>query len=210
MSRVDEADDRQAAPRPLHQVPEQSSRIAACADQDDPARGGCPVRRGPDVSGDIQCVVHESSPIPGSRAPGRRHTPARSGFDLDVLFLISYVRVGMTPPRSFAQALRSTEPTLNMSYSEDIKELSSPAASGLWGGDRVNPSQARQTEESNGPEPRLTVIVVNYESWPDVVRLVESLTTEAEWLSRPLPGRGRGQRVSRPDPRGDLGDRVPA
>jgi N-acetylglucosaminyl-diphospho-decaprenol L-rhamnosyltransferase len=47
----------------------------------------------------------------------------------------------------------------------------------------VNPSQARQTEESNGPEPRLTVIVVNYESWPDVLRLVESLTTEAEWRS---------------------------
>ena len=47
----------------------------------------------------------------------------------------------------------------------------------------MNPSQARQTEESTGVEPRLTVIVVNYESWPDVVRLVESLTIEAEWRS---------------------------
>jgi N-acetylglucosaminyl-diphospho-decaprenol L-rhamnosyltransferase len=44
----------------------------------------------------------------------------------------------------------------------------------------VNPSQARQTEECHGTEPRLTVIVVNYESWPDVVRLVASLTVEAE------------------------------
>jgi N-acetylglucosaminyl-diphospho-decaprenol L-rhamnosyltransferase len=47
----------------------------------------------------------------------------------------------------------------------------------------VNPWQARQTEEPNGREPRLTMIVVNYESWPDVLRLVESVTTEAEWHS---------------------------
>jgi GT2 family glycosyltransferase len=67
-----------------------------------------------------------------------------------------------------------------LSYSEFIKDLWSSVPGE---GDRVNPSQARQTEESPGPEPRLTVIVVNYESWPDVVRLAASLTAEVEWQS---------------------------
>ena len=47
----------------------------------------------------------------------------------------------------------------------------------------MDPLQARQPAESTSPEPRLTVIVVNYESWPDVVRLVESLTSESEFAS---------------------------
>ena len=47
----------------------------------------------------------------------------------------------------------------------------------------MNPLQARQSAKSRSPEPRLTVIIVNYESWPDVVRLVESLTSEAEFAS---------------------------
>jgi N-acetylglucosaminyl-diphospho-decaprenol L-rhamnosyltransferase len=49
--------------------------------------------------------------------------------------------------------------------------------------DRVNSLQARRPAESTGPEPRLTVIVVNFESWPDVVRLVESIRPEPEFIS---------------------------
>ena len=47
----------------------------------------------------------------------------------------------------------------------------------------MNPLQARQTAKSRSLEPRLTVIIVNYESWPDVVRLVESLTSQPEFVS---------------------------
>src|SRR5262245_14084997 len=36
------------------------------------------------------------------------------------------------------------------------------------------------TEPQN---PRLTVIIVNYESWPDVIRLVRLLTAETEFTS---------------------------
>ncbi|MGP0067792.1 MAG: glycosyltransferase family 2 protein [Isosphaeraceae bacterium] len=43
--------------------------------------------------------------------------------------------------------------------------------------------QAGQPAESTSTEPRLAVIIVNYESWPDVVRLVESLRSEAEFVS---------------------------
>ncbi len=47
----------------------------------------------------------------------------------------------------------------------------------------MEPLPSRRPEESSGPEPRLTVIIVNYESWPDVARLVESLISDAEFAS---------------------------
>jgi N-acetylglucosaminyl-diphospho-decaprenol L-rhamnosyltransferase len=49
--------------------------------------------------------------------------------------------------------------------------------------DRVNPLQGRRPAKSSRLEPRLTVIIVNFESWPDVVRLVESVTSESEFAS---------------------------
>jgi N-acetylglucosaminyl-diphospho-decaprenol L-rhamnosyltransferase len=51
----------------------------------------------------------------------------------------------------------------------------------------VDPLKAREPAASRNPEPRLTVIIVNYESWPDVIRLVDSLTSDAEFA----PGRCR-------------------
>ncbi len=36
---------------------------------------------------------------------------------------------------------------------------------------------------ANGPVPRLAVVIVNYESWPDVIRLTASLAAEPEFAS---------------------------
>ena len=47
------------------------------------------------------------------------------------------------------------------------------------------------------PEARLAIVIVNYESWPDVLRLVASLDIRGRVRVRPLPDRGRGQCVAR-------------
>jgi GT2 family glycosyltransferase len=49
--------------------------------------------------------------------------------------------------------------------------------------DRVNPPGALAEIESKQRDARLTVIIVNYNSWPDVVRLVRSLAAEPEFRS---------------------------
>ena len=121
MSRVDEGDDRQAAPGVFAQPPEQSPRVASGADQEDPPRGTLPICQGPDASRDIQCVVHELSPILGlgllvrvtpRPVPGSTLTSGSS-------YRTSAFRIHAIV--CFAQALRSTEPTINLSYSEDAR-----------------------------------------------------------------------------------------
>ena len=45
----------------------------------------------------------------------------------------------------------------------------------------VNTSQVQQTPGSSGKAPRLTVIIVNYNGWPDLLQLVSALVAEPEF-----------------------------
>ena len=123
MPRIDEPDDRRPAPRPCSggvpggERPDAGHRPGrpGSADESEACRGRI-LRR------DIQCVVHESSPILGLGPIGRRHTPDRPGFDPDV-FHPHIVRPHPGTRCSWfsLKLLASTEPTLNMSYSEIIR-----------------------------------------------------------------------------------------
>ena len=50
----------------------------------------------------------------------------------------------------------------------------------------MNASLVQQTPGLAGMGPRLTVIIVNYNGWPDVLRLVSALVTEPEFGSGEL------------------------
>jgi N-acetylglucosaminyl-diphospho-decaprenol L-rhamnosyltransferase len=50
----------------------------------------------------------------------------------------------------------------------------------------VNNSQSQQTSGPTGRRPRLTVIIVNYNQWPDVLQLVSALAAEPEFESGEL------------------------
>ncbi len=50
----------------------------------------------------------------------------------------------------------------------------------------MNVSQAQQTGVVVGKRPKLTVIIVNYNGWPDVVQLVSALAAEPQFESGEL------------------------
>ena len=50
----------------------------------------------------------------------------------------------------------------------------------------MNASQVQQTPGLAGMGPRLTVIIVNYNGWPDVLQLVSALVAEPEFGSGEL------------------------
>ncbi len=50
----------------------------------------------------------------------------------------------------------------------------------------MNALQAQQSPTGAGPKPRLTVIIVNYNGWPDVSLLVSALAAEPEFTSGEL------------------------
>jgi len=47
----------------------------------------------------------------------------------------------------------------------------------------VTASNVQHAADPSGLTPRLTVLIVNYNGWPDVLRLVSALLAEPEFVS---------------------------
>jgi GT2 family glycosyltransferase len=82
----------------------------------------------------------------------------------------------------FLQGLESTEPTLSLNDSEN--ERSSNRTVAAFEVNRVNePAARRNLTDLPDQRPRLTVIIVNHNGWPDVLRLAGSLSDQPEIAS---------------------------
>src|SRR5262249_32886413 len=142
-----------------------------------------------DASRQFEGIVHASPPIhrcwasespelgsaPGSipTATANDQRPAIRGESLPV----------------FPQALASAEPTLSNSYSRKAGRIAENG--GTRKVDPVNQSSVPRSQPptKSGPPPhsaptdselKLTIVIVNYRSWPDVSRLVAALAGTRE------------------------------
>ena len=183
MAGVDEADDRQPRPGPLAQAPGQppADRAGRRRSGRGPGPDGSVPGRVRSIRGDCSWVSTDPS-VSGSgtfRNPGprparpRRTTASRpailggppSGFP-------SSSSIGRTD--ALFQLFRQTGP--NRGPSLDLGKV-----------DRVNPTRRAQSRILRPARARcVTVVIVNYNSWPDVVRLVGSLAAIARGRDRAL------------------------
>ena len=182
---VHEADDRHAPPGCPVQVMEQLPGVAPGPDQNDPVP-----RRATDPRRFVrfrmlQGIIHELPPI--HRSPSRRGELA-GAMDREALRDVHDSCSHPWLPRIHAVLLQfspSAGPTVRSSKSVfTVGSRILRSRSRDRHEDRgVTASQVQHAADPSGATPRLTVVIVNYNGWPDVSRLVSALEAEPEFRS---------------------------
>jgi hypothetical protein len=119
VTRVDETDDRRAIPGTVAKAADQSACIAALAYQDDARRGRRMNGRRRIRPNAVVMAVHESPRASRCQARRRRDSRPHGALGPDRFHPGSYHPWHTSLDSDFLQAVRSTEPTLNLSYSEN-------------------------------------------------------------------------------------------